>query len=262
MSAALILKLTLLPALIGLLSLAGRRWGPTVAGFLVALPLTSGPVILFLALEQGPAFAARAAQATILALISLAAYCVVYARLARHASWFLCLMAASAVFFVFTLILERLTISLPSSFMVAAVALALALYLLPDDVPRTEPSKSPAWEIPMRMLSAAAVVVTLTAVAHSLGPRLSGLLTPFPVAAGIMGGFTHHFEGPAAAVRLLRGLLAGLFAFALCFLIIALTLESWGLARSFGVAFLATALLQGASLWLLGSHRRKPQRFC
>lgn len=255
-STALIIKLTLLPAMIGLLSLAGRRWGPTVAGCLVGLPLTSGPVILFLALEQGAPFAARAAQGTLLALISLAAFCVVYARMSRRAAWFPCLTAGSAMYLASTFVLERLTIPLPAAFLAAVLILAVALYLLPDDFARVVASHPPAWEIPVRMLTSAAIVIALTAAAHSLGPRLSGLLTPFPVAASILAGFTHHFEGAAAAVRLLRGLLAGLFSFALCFLIIALTLESWGLTWSFSIALLAAVAVQGASLWVLASRAR------
>ena len=47
-----ILKLILAPVIIGGASLAGRRWGPAVSGWLVGLPLTSGPVIFFLALSQ------------------------------------------------------------------------------------------------------------------------------------------------------------------------------------------------------------------
>ena len=51
----LVFKLLLTPLLIGLVSLAGRRWGPGVSGWLVGLPLTSAPVSLFLTLEQGRA---------------------------------------------------------------------------------------------------------------------------------------------------------------------------------------------------------------
>lgn len=49
----LALKLFLAPVLIGLVSIAGRRWGPAVGGWLVSLPLTSAPVILFLAPNSG-----------------------------------------------------------------------------------------------------------------------------------------------------------------------------------------------------------------
>lgn len=256
MSTTLLIKLTLLPALIGLVSLAGRRWGPTVTGWLVALPLTSGPVVFFLALEQGAAFAARAAQGTLLGIVSLAAFCLVYSLLSRGASWAPCVLSSWSVFFLFTFALDKLTIPLLPGFLGAVIILTLVLRLLPGNLAGIAPSPPPAWEIPMRMLAATAVVVTLTGIAHSLGPRLSGLLTPFPVAATILGGFTHHFEGAAAAVRLLRGMLAGLFAFAVFFLLIALTLEPWGLAASFGVATMAALLLHSATLWFLGDHIR------
>jgi hypothetical protein len=256
MTTIMFIKLTLLPVLIGLVSLAGRRWGPAITGWLVALPLTSGPVVLFLALEQGPAFAARAAQGTLLGIISLALFCLVYSILSRRAAWFPCVAVSWSVFFVLTLALDRITEPALLAFLAAAVTLAVVLWLLPTDLTHIPPKAPPAWEIPMRMAAATAVVVTLTAAAHSLGPRLSGLLTPFPVAATILGGFTHHFEGAAAAVRLFRGLLAGLFGFAAFFLIVALTIESWGLAASFGVAALAIFAMHGASLWLLNRHSR------
>ena len=256
MTTTVFIKLTLLPVLIGLVSLVGRRWGPAVTGWLVALPLTSGPVVLFLALEQGPAFAARAAQGTLLGIISLALFCLVYSLLSRHAGWFPCVAVSWSVFFAVTFALDRITAPALLAFLGAAVTLAAVLWLLPTDLTHVAPKAPPAWEIPMRMAAATAVVVTLTAAAHSLGPRLSGLLTPFPVAATILGGFTHHFEGAAAAVRLFRGLLAGLFAFATFFLLVALTIESWGLAASFGVAALAMLVLHGGSLWFLNRRSR------
>ncbi|QHS10034.1 hypothetical protein [Sinimarinibacterium sp. NLF-5-8] len=46
-------KLFASPLLIGLASLAGRRWGPTAAGLLGGLPLVGGPVIIAIWLEQG-----------------------------------------------------------------------------------------------------------------------------------------------------------------------------------------------------------------
>src|SRR5258705_70258 len=58
----LLLKLLVTPLLIGAASLAGRRWGETVSGWFIGLPLSSGPVCWFLALEQGTGFAAAAAR--------------------------------------------------------------------------------------------------------------------------------------------------------------------------------------------------------
>jgi len=56
-----LLKLIVTPALIGLASLAGRKWGHAISGWLVALPLTTGPIVFFLAVSHGPAFAAETA---------------------------------------------------------------------------------------------------------------------------------------------------------------------------------------------------------
>src|SRR5437660_633846 len=44
----LLAKLVLTPLLIAAVTLAGRRWGPGVGGWLAGLPLTSGPVSVFL----------------------------------------------------------------------------------------------------------------------------------------------------------------------------------------------------------------------
>ncbi|GLY39210.1 hypothetical protein Amsp01_052340 [Amycolatopsis sp. NBRC 101858] len=83
----LLLKLVLAPLLVVGSSLAGRRWGPGLTGLLVALPLVAGPILLITYLEQGPAFAARAASASLLGLVSLAAFAVVFARVSRARGW-------------------------------------------------------------------------------------------------------------------------------------------------------------------------------
>src|SRR5579864_7112040 len=68
-----LLKLVLTPTLIGAASLAGRRWGAFIGGWLIALPLTSGPVTFFLALDQGPGFAAGVAAGSLLGVMAIAA---------------------------------------------------------------------------------------------------------------------------------------------------------------------------------------------
>jgi lipoprotein signal peptidase len=59
--------------------LAGRKWGPEVAGWLSAFPIVSGPILLTISLEQGAAFAAAAAEGTLLAVIAILVFSVAYA---------------------------------------------------------------------------------------------------------------------------------------------------------------------------------------
>src|SRR5215467_6802389 len=95
----LVLKLILTPILIGLASLVSRRWGPTVSGWLIGLPLTSAPVVLFLALELGTTFASRVAQGVILGVLSQAVFCLTYAWLSLRVVWFICWLLGWSIFF-------------------------------------------------------------------------------------------------------------------------------------------------------------------
>src|SRR5215467_7067551 len=71
-AAAFWLKLIVTPLLIAIATFVTRRWGPGVGGWLAGFPLTSAPVSVFLAFEQGPAFAAGAAVGTLLGLAAMA----------------------------------------------------------------------------------------------------------------------------------------------------------------------------------------------
>ena len=205
----LILKLVLVPVLIGVVSLTGRRWGPAVGGWLAGLPWTSGPVALFLAFEQGNAFAAQAAQGTLLGLVSVFAFCLVYTRIARSQGWAVSVLSGWGAFFAATLALNGVAISLIPAFAGVLVAMVATLRFLRAAGPSGATPVPPVWEIPLRMLAATAMVLMITTAAASLGPQLSGLLTPFPVYATVLAVFTHHFEGALTATRLLRGVVIG-----------------------------------------------------
>src|ERR1700693_2386658 len=83
----LVLKLVAAPLLIGMASLAGRRWGETVSGWFIGLPLTSGPVCFFLALEQGTGFAAATARGSLAGAAGESGVALAYVITAREAGW-------------------------------------------------------------------------------------------------------------------------------------------------------------------------------
>ena len=236
----LALKVLLTPALIGAASLAGRRWGPAVSGWLVGLPFTSGPVALFLALEQGPSFAASVATGTLLGTAAQAAFCLAYASMPPRTTWRVSVAAGTVGFAVVGLALQRLAPALLPAAAVALGTLVVALVLMPRPASaRTGAAARPGWDLPARMVLATALVLTLTALAPALGPRVTGLLSTFPVYASILAVFAHVLEGRPAGLAVLRGLLVGLFAFAGFFVVIAATIER----RGVGVAFLAALAL-------------------
>ena len=225
----------------------GRRWGQGVGGVIVALPLTSGPVAFFLVLEHGPAFAARAALGSMAGALAQGLFCLGYAALAAR-GWPLAFAGSTAAFAVTGLVLQRLALRLGPLTGVVAVGLAFALLAMPPGEETRRPTPLPPWDIPARMIVATALVLSLTAAAATLGPRLSGLLATFPVYAGILAVFAHAQAGPGPATRALRGLLAGLFSFAAFFVVIAALIERLGIGPAFVAAFVTTLALQALAL--------------
>lgn len=256
----LLLKLLVTPALVGAASLAGRRWGPAVSGWIVGLPLTSGPVALFLALDHGASFAAAAAWGTLAATLSQAAFGVAYARSAGRGGWPWAFVAGCLGFAASTITLRQLAIPLVPLFLVVVVLLGVALLLMPEDS-MPQPSAAlepPPWDIPARMVVTTGLVLLLTAAAPLLGPHLTGLITPFPLYAAILAIFAHQLQGPVPAIRVLRGLLLGLFAFAGFFLVLAALIERTGNAIAFVAAATVALLFQAGSLRALRRAAPKP----
>src|SRR3989442_12664884 len=98
----LLLKLCLVPILVASVTLAARRWGPRLGGWLTALPIIAGPTLCFYAIEQGNDFAARAAHATLIGLVAVVAHSVTYAHSCRRFSWPVSLIVAWIAFGIMT----------------------------------------------------------------------------------------------------------------------------------------------------------------
>ena len=228
------LKLFLVPLLIWLVTLAGRRWGPGVAGWLSAFPIVAGPILFALTLEQGAAFAARAAEGTLLAVVAILVFSLAYAwaslRCGVAGSMALALLAwAGSV-----AALQALRLPPGLAFVFVWGACLLTLRLFPAAAPG--PAGARRNDLPWRMLAAAALVLAVTAAAAHLGARLSGFFAMFPVMSTVLVGFAHAGAGRESAVALLRGMVAGYFGFAVFCVTLAMQLGDGAVGSAFALA--------------------------
>jgi hypothetical protein len=251
----LALKLVLVPGLVAAVTLGARRWGPRVGGWLTALPLVAGPALLFLAVEQGDAFAGEAAGATLVALIGVAAFGVVYGWMARVAPWPACLLTGWVVFGLVTVGLSAVAWSPPIALVAVLIAYAVSPRLLPPAAGRRTPSAPPAWDLPLRMAGALALVLTVTLLAERLGPRLSGAFTPFPVALAVVLAFAHAQQGFPAVIGLLRGFLPAMCGFALFCFVLAVATVPLGFALALALALAVQLAVHGVVLWAMAAPR-------
>jgi hypothetical protein len=234
----LLLKLTLAPGLVAATTLAGRRWGPRAAGWLGGLPVVVAPILLAIALEHGEGFAARAAGGALIGLLSLTAFVLVYGWCARAMGWLPSAAIGWAAFLGATLLLDEVDVPNWLALALVCASFAAAALLLPR-APAERRSAAPRYDLALRAGATAVLVLLLTGLAGSLGPRLSGLLASFPVLATVLAAFTHVQEGPAAVAELLRGFATGLVAFAVFAFAVAELLPGHGIA----VAFLASSAI-------------------
>jgi hypothetical protein len=219
-----VVKLTLTPILMWLVTLATRRWGPTFGGVIAGLPLTSGPISIFLFLEQGPDFAVKAAVSSLAAVAGVALFSVGYSRFADRQPIVVCLFSGLACFFLAVLLADSLQLSLAGAFALAICSIVLALVTLSDRLATREEIDYPDWDLPVRILTATTLVVAVTVSASVLGPRFSGLLSPIPVVAWPLCIFVHLHQGSAAANRVLRGIAQGAFGVCLFYAVVTIGL--------------------------------------
>ena len=225
----LLLKLFLVPGLVALVTLAVRRWGPAAGGWLAGLPIVAGPVLLFYAVEQGEAFAARAAHATLSGLIATVAFAVAYGHSSRRFRWYVCVAIGWGVFGAAVLALYLLQPGLMTSLVgLVAAAFSGARTLQGPAAPLTASRPVPG-DLIVRLIATAALVLVLTTLADRLGSVWSGLLNAFPVLTTIVAAFSHAQRGTEAAVAFLNGYLQAIVGFGLFCAVMAVSLESLGL---------------------------------
>ena len=165
-------------------------------------------------------------------------------------------MGVSA-FLVTTLILERVSAFPPSAFALVCGLLLLTAGLMPVPAMVFGPVRPPWWDLAMRMIVATTIVVGLTTIAATVGPRWTGLLSPFPVFALVLGAFTHRTQGVGAAAHLLRGVVLGSLAHATMFVLVASWLMQYGLVWTYGWASLSAVAVNGLALSLVHRARHR-----
>lgn len=256
-ASVLLLKLAIVPVFLALISLAGRRWGPGIAGLLAGFPVVSAPILAFLTLEQGADFAAQAAAATLSAVIACIAFGVSYAWASRRWRWPRALVVAYLGWFGFAYAGTMLELPAWALLGLTLASIAAGRVCLPRAAANTAPAGGlPRWELGLRMLVGALLVSAVTLAAGSLGVRWSGLFAMFPVLGSVLGVFTQHRAGAAAVATLFRGMFLGFIAFAAFCAVLELTLRQWPPLPAFAVAIAAAVLVQG----LVYRQTRRPAR--
>ncbi|HYP55958.1 MAG TPA: hypothetical protein VEQ41_06620 [Solirubrobacterales bacterium] len=243
-------KVLLAPLCVVAVSLAARRWGMAVAGLLGGLPVVAGPILLVVTLLHGHEFGADAAAGTLLGLAALTVFVIAYGHVATVAGPVRSVLCGWTAFLLAVAILNMAQPPVALSLAMVAACFALGLRTLPRQPPPAAVAAPPRWDLPGRALAALGLVLALTAASGALGPHLSGLLAPFPIATSVLAVFTHAHGGVAQVVVLLRNFLLGFYGFAAFCFALAVALPALPTAAAFGVATMAALAVQATTFVL------------
>jgi uncharacterized membrane protein (GlpM family) len=240
-TAETLLRLALVPLAVWLASLAARKWGHSVSGYLGGFPLIGGPLTLYLALDHGAEFASRAATVTLAVIIAQAVYLMTFAHLARRHRWPVALLGGWVCFACVAGIVSVLPLEAPVALLLAALGLGTAWRVLPHPRDEAPPPAVPPVELRLRLVAALVLAIAVMWGAQVFGSTVSGVLLSVPITGSIMPPFTLALYGADAVARLVRGFVVGLCGFTAFFFTIAAGVVSLGIAGGF-LAAIAAAL--------------------
>jgi hypothetical protein len=257
------LEILIAPLLVALATLVGRRWGARAGGLVSAFPAVVGPVLLIVAERQGDLAAAHAATATLLGLVALSGFALVYARAAGGTRWpgslaagWACAIAVAAIA-GWSLSGAGLPVALPA----AVLSIAAARAGLPRFAEQRyigSPQDRPRGDVALRMALTGALIVLLTIATELLGPVVGGMLAALPVLASVLAVSTHRVDGSEATIGLLAGMLTGMAGFVAFCAAIALLVMPAGTPVAFAVATVCAVAAQALMLIVPSEPRFLP----
>lgn len=230
MTLLLAVKLFASPLLIGLASLAGKRWGPNAAGLVGGLPLVAAPIVVAIWLADGAATATQVSRAAPVGVWATIVYLLTLGHASARWNWYVAIPLGWALYLLAAFALDAAGVaqSLLLSLAVIPALWFAATRLLPRPSAHAHPARLPHAELLARMAAAVAIMLALTSAADVLGPEMTGVLSGGPVAATVIPAFIMATATRDALLLALRGFLTGLIGFTVFFLILGYAPPAWG----------------------------------
>lgn len=220
----LLTKIVVSATMVISITMVAERGNPRLAGVLMGFPLGAGLAFFFLGIEQGPIFTAESALWSIPGILTALAFCLAYSctsQLVKStrlvSSILLSTIAGLAAYLLASiLLLNFLPQTTFARTLVLLIGMPLFAYLLQLPAKRnnksTTKNKTTAIAILIRASFAATIIITITAVANTVGPAWSGLFATFPTTVLPIVLILHYLNGAEIIPSIFRETAFGMVA--------------------------------------------------
>jgi uncharacterized membrane protein (GlpM family) len=253
----LALKMALTAFIVVIVSVTVERSGPFIGALIAALPTAAGAAYIILAFEHSPDFIAASAVGSAAAAATVSIFALIYTVLAQRYGLLLSLGIAMAIWFVGAAAL-RLNTWTPLTAAILNVAVFGATVPLSWRYRTTGPTPKflrTAYDIPLRAITAAIVVVVVTTASHSIGSFVSGVFAVFPIVMASSVVILHPRVGGKATASMFAHSQIALVGLWLGFLALHYLVAPVGVWPALLLA-LAVCVGWSVMLWLVRARKR------
>jgi hypothetical protein len=250
----LIIRMAVTAAFLLAATVTAERAGPLIGGLVATLPISAGPIYIFLAIDHGAHFVGVSALGSLVGNVTNIAFALTYALLAQKRSLSVSLSGAFAVWIALAWIASLVTWSLTAAIAYNVAGLAVALYLTASMRHIRSPQVKARWhDLVMRAAMVALLVGTVVTLSYHIGPTASGNLAVFPIVLSSIIVILHRRVGGPATAAVMANAIIGLGGFAVACLTLNQTADWLGAA----LALCSTlAVSFGCNLIIFFARRR------
>jgi len=250
----LIVKMTVTAAFLLAATITAERAGPLIGGLVATLPISAGPVYIFLALDHDAHFIAQSALGSLVVNPINAVYAVAYALLAQRRSFVISIAAAFLGWLALVWASGLIAWTLLRAILWNALAIGLCYWLSASLRHAPMPRVATRWyDLMLRSGMVALLVGTVITLSFSVGPTISGDLAVFPIVLSSIMIILHTRVGGPATAAVMANAVIGLGGFALALIALNLTVERFG---SVLALTLALAISVGCNLLFFIERQR------
>ena len=254
----LLLRMAVAAAFVVSASMITERSGPVVGALISTLPISAGPVYIFLARDHDAAFIADSALAALPINAATLVLGLIYTLLAQRHTLFVSFGAALLAWLALSIAAHGINWSFAGGLAVNAVAAAVCLPLAQRFRKVAMPPIRRRWyDVPLRALLVATLVAVGVGLSDRVGPVVTGIVTVFPIVSISLMLILHPRIGGRATAAVIANGLWGLVGFGLGVATLHLAAVPLG---SWGALLLALVVCVGWNLGLWQLSRRGAAR--
>jgi len=225
----LIVRMAITAGFVVAATVTAERAGPLIGGLVATLPISAGPVYVFLALDHDAHFIAQSAVASLTINAVNAMFAVTYARLAQTQSRAASIGGAFIVWLVLALTIYGSDWTFTAAAVVNVAVFSVCLVIVRSLRHAKIKGFRPQWtDLALRAGLVALLVGVVVTFSFQLGPNGSGLLAVFPVVLLSIMFILHNRVGGPASAAVMANAVLGLVGFAFACTVLHFAAEAFG----------------------------------